>query len=149
MKEVYIITEGEYSSYEIVAAFSTRPKAEEYLKTRDEYYKPKIEVWPLDVVKHGTVMLVCMMADGTTIQTGESHLDELHLTELVDGKGESYPGFNGYTYVSWPNNLDRVLNWWVRTDDKERAIKIVNEKRAQIMALGIWGNDEKTREMVK
>jgi hypothetical protein len=33
------------------------------------------------------------------------------------------------------------LHWTVATDDAQRAIKVVNEKRGQILALNAWGDN--------
>ena len=52
MSKVYIVTEGEYSDYRIEACFSTKKKAQEYVKNaekiRSSYYYPYIEEWDLD-----------------------------------------------------------------------------------------------------
>lgn len=53
MNKVYIVTEGDYSDYHIEACFTTKEKAEEFIKNSkkvedDGWYKPGIEVWDLD-----------------------------------------------------------------------------------------------------
>lgn len=52
MNKVYIVTEGEYSDYRIEACFSTKKKAQEYIKNnkkiQSKYYYPNIEEWDLD-----------------------------------------------------------------------------------------------------
>lgn len=52
MNKVYIVTEGEYSDYQIEACFSTKKKAQEYIKNskkvQGKYYYPDIEEWELD-----------------------------------------------------------------------------------------------------
>jgi hypothetical protein len=52
MSKVYIVTEGKYSDYGIEACFSTKKKAQEFVKNikkiRDSYYYPNIEEWDLD-----------------------------------------------------------------------------------------------------
>lgn len=48
-KIVYVVTEGEYSSYQIQALFSDYETAKKYCACRQrEYYSPDIEVWELD-----------------------------------------------------------------------------------------------------
>lgn len=51
MGKVYIVTEGEYSDYRIEACFSTKKKAQEYIKNAKQVnhnYYPEIEEWDLD-----------------------------------------------------------------------------------------------------
>lgn len=52
MSKVYIVTEGEYSDYRIEACFSTKEKAQEFVKNakklESKYYHPDIEEWDLD-----------------------------------------------------------------------------------------------------
>lgn len=52
MSKLYIVTEGEYSDYHIEACFSTKQKAQEYIKNSKEveesWYYPEIEEWDLD-----------------------------------------------------------------------------------------------------
>ena len=52
MSKVYIVTDGEYSGYHIEACFSTKKKAQEYIKNskkvNGKYYYPDIEEWELD-----------------------------------------------------------------------------------------------------
>ena len=60
MQKVYIVTDGDYSSYRIVAVFSTEEKAKEYIQTTgegDDYvevevdvpYERKDRVWRIDM----------------------------------------------------------------------------------------------------
>lgn len=54
MNKVYIVTEGDYSDYQIEACFTTKEKAEEYIKNskkvkNSNFYNPNIEVWDLDL----------------------------------------------------------------------------------------------------
>lgn len=52
MSKVYIVTDGEYSDYHIEACFSTKKKAQQYIKNakkvQGKYYDPDIEEWDLD-----------------------------------------------------------------------------------------------------
>ena len=52
MSKVYVVTDGEYSDYHIEACFSTKKKAQEYIKNakkvNESYYYPDIEEWELD-----------------------------------------------------------------------------------------------------
>lgn len=51
MSKIYVVTEGEYSDYHIEACFSTKEKAQEYIKNAkkvNESYYYDIEEWELD-----------------------------------------------------------------------------------------------------
>lgn len=52
MSKIYVVTDGEYSDYHIEACFSTKKKAQEYIKNskkvNGKYYDPDIEEWELD-----------------------------------------------------------------------------------------------------
>lgn len=52
MSKIYVVTDGEYSDYHIEACFSTKKKAQEYIKNAKKvngsYYDPNIEKWELD-----------------------------------------------------------------------------------------------------
>ncbi len=136
MTKVWIVTSGEYSDYEIEAVFSTKGLAEDYIQKMNgaglgSSYND-IEGWELDLPIPPIGWHVYMSSDGGTSSTWLSKLRE----------GES--GFQGFDLYSPPHLL-----WIVKTLDRERAIKVVNEKRVQILALNIWGDMERVREMVK
>ena len=52
MSKVYVVTDGEYSDYHIESCFSTKKKAQQYIKNakrvQGKYYDPDIEEWDLD-----------------------------------------------------------------------------------------------------
>lgn len=47
MRDVYIVTEGEYDYYCIIGVFSTKEKAEEYIR-RYPWRDCRIEEYPID-----------------------------------------------------------------------------------------------------
>ena len=60
MTTVYVLTDGKYSDYGIIGIFSTREKAEEYVKENNDgphpgwwtrYSTDRIEEWDLDPCK--------------------------------------------------------------------------------------------------
>jgi len=52
LSKIYVVTEGDYSDYHIEACFSTKKKAQEYIKNakkvNESWYYPDIEEWELD-----------------------------------------------------------------------------------------------------
>lgn len=55
--KVYIVTSGEYSDYGIECVFSSRQKAEKYIKECDAYPPCRIEEYELDVVSDNNKFL--------------------------------------------------------------------------------------------
>lgn len=132
--KVYIVTAGNYSDYRILAVFSSRYRAKKFIKDAG---RGRVETWlldePYETFHHvGT----CMMEDGSIVK-------QYHIADVVgDGMRERL-GFEAYRY-----HWDRLyLVWIVDTDSEERAAKVTNEKRAQILAAGIWGDYKRTREL--
>ena len=132
MSKVYIVTSGEYSSYGINAVFSEKKLADEYIKRAGEGYG--IEDYELDEPIPEARILVEMSKTGDVSKIVRSIDDQVGIVRFFR-----------------PNLLetDNHMLWCVRTDDKQKAIKIVNEKRFQILALDIWGDSQRVREMIK
>ena len=133
MKKVYIVTEGNYSDYDIVAVFSTKKKAKEFLKKYEEVYPyidVRIEEYPVDVpVEKCFGYVVVMKKNGDVVRTEKTYDTEF--------------GFRGFHFLSGD------LVWAVNTDDEKKAIKVVNEKRAIILAHNAWGDEERVRQIFK
>ena len=142
MKKVYLVTHGSYSEYEVDAVLSSRELAQEYCDTFNKasgHEEECIEEFELDVPKDRWFHTsVSMHRDG-------------NLRCITKGSGGCAYANVGYSsgfqgYSTWmPAPTHRVLNWDVPTLDRERAIKVVNEKRTQILAADCWDDDGKTR----
>jgi len=174
MDKVYVVTQGEYSDYGIVAVFSAKEKAQEYCRvhntngedgenvTREDgsyLYTPdyRIEVWGVDedclsMPKDKVGFWVFMSKDGEV-----SVVRRRSVAEAIEYKGQIW--FSGlhpdgiyHTYSGrfYPNGIEeeeagKRLNETefmsvsgVLARDEQHAIKIVNEMRAQVLALGRW-----------
>lgn len=128
MVKVFVVTQGSYSDYHIEAIFSTKELAE-------ESGQGDINEWELDPPKGGWIIgiIVRMQKDGNVSEFWEERSDT--------DSNNPYVGFHRY-------DVDGNLVWSVKTDDKERAIKVVNEKRIQILAMDIWGDTQKTQQSI-
>lgn len=129
---VYLVTDGEYSDYSIMAAFSDEELATDYQKNFKydgiEEFCINPSVVPIDEYR----VIMCENGDVTN-------------TYQITSDGQEH-GFNGY-YRDSPDNNVWYMNWVTLTHDKNRAIKVANEKRIQILAHGYWGDSERTREL--
>ena len=130
MSKVFILTEGSYSDYHILAVFSTKELAEKYTKVNPS---AGIEEYNLDAPIPLPQTLVVMQQDGTVIYSRLVHDYDI--------------GFNSF----WENRGTKqlCLYYVVETDSIERAIKVTNEKRTQILALNLWGNKTEVSKLFK
>ena len=137
MGKVYIVTSGEYSDYSIEACFSTRALAEAYLAGR---------------------------AQGQPYHPGD--IEEFSLDEPNEWKSACTVRMkrNGYSWggdLEWEHNPSPFVKLYrfpvgeiameckVLTDSKETAVKVANEKRTQLIALGQWRiRDGRLRECI-
>ncbi len=134
--KAYIVTSGSYSDYKIEAVFLKKKDAEKYIYNLhgDCAYEdpPEIEEWDIgeNVKKKRPYWFGAMNRDGS--------IRVIHPTGNVK---DEYIEFNyhplaEYTYISFT----------IDAKSKEHAIKIINEKRVQIIASGMWDNPEKFPE---
>ena len=133
MSEVFIVTAGSYSDYRILAVFSSKEGAKAYTEKLSHTELPisrgnyEIEEWDIDIpAEHWLKTVICMDKEGNVI---EAWLD--------DNNGWMNSGFDSYG----------DLVWGVETEDRNRAIKVVNEVRGQIIALGLWGKGAEVRQI--
>ena len=124
---VYVVTTGDYSDYHIEAIFSTKELADEYVRRGGDEYE--VDEWELDTPIPDALIRVSMFLDGR-VDAVEKNKGSHMSTESLFVDGE-------------------LLIWYVKADSEDRAIKVANEQRIQILALGIWGDDEKVKQMMR
>jgi len=152
---IYVVTDGNYSGYHIEAIFSTKAAADEYCQTYCSEDDGCVQDWAVDDPSlYGAfppglaAWTVEMKEDGTVTYTdkdgkpGDEDLDyqrddygkiEWHRRRAVQPSGPCcYKG-----RVPMPGPWTLFMK--VLAKDKEHAIKIVNEKRAQLVAANEWG----------
>jgi hypothetical protein len=147
MKTVYAVTEGCYDDYHVVALFSTRELAKQFISvmeertdTRYDEFNPieEIAVDPpvVDMLQRGyTIWSVYMLRDGETervkthpyigtyaISTA-GHADIVRRTKMP-----------AYQETGAQDIL--MMDVWAKTE--QDAIKVVDEKRVQLIYAGKW-----------
>ena len=123
MDKVYIITYGNYSDYSICAVFSTRDKAEEYIQQHGNVFR--IEEHLLDeAVEQSEIWSVEIGISTHKVKQCESVSDSWY-NERVDKFRIFEPVLSS---DEW--SIKIVL----RADSMNRAIKVANERVAQIVA---------------
>lgn len=130
--KVYIVTSGEYSDYSIEAVFSKKKLAEKYIKNITDWLPHKsniyrIETWDIDIPVETTKII-------------QVHMDKNGNTSWLYHVTNDSSGYRCF-------DINDNLVWNVNTDSDEKAIKVVNEKRIQILAHNIWKDDNKVKEL--
>lgn len=140
MKTVYAVNSGSYSDYSVDAMFSTKKLAEEFMKVvknndYNEIQEFQLDPPTVDLIKRGySVWRVLMLIDGSTerVDRTENELYDVgsppshHIWKRTEA-----PAYKG---KSIPDALDSRV--WAKTE--KHAIKIVNEKRVQMIAMNEW-----------
>ena len=127
MKKVYAVSSGCYSDYRVDAIFTTKELAEEFMKAVPEYDYNDIQEYELnpktaDLVKRGySPWRVVMLRDGTTEVCKGIEISTYNTEDSFRGK-----------------NIPDALSCNVFAKSAKQAIKIVNEKRAMMIANGEW-----------
>lgn len=141
--KIYIVTSGEYSDYGIDSVYSNKENAEKYIKL---YPSIRYEIEEFDVDEEMalinkirdeeiTIYLVSMFRNGN-IEEVRKELPSIYLVKkALAGK-----------YNLWTENR---LGMWVIAKDEKHAIKIVNEKRVQLIATNKWPEKESQIRMRK
>jgi hypothetical protein len=124
MAKIYIVTSGEYSDYCIQAVFSTREKAEEYIQQHGTDYR--IEPCGVDeeIVKKNRVWRV-------SLNFKTFKLKSCTLGWSEDGYLSKEKDTFQYL-VGW--DREKYIEQYIEADCMDRAIKIANERIAQIKA---------------
>lgn len=141
-KKVYLLTCGEYSDYSIIGVFSSRKLAEKAQKTLGPlYWDPiRIEEWTVNPINEEQLNAglkpyrVFMKQNGDADVVGVAVPSELD----VIGKVRFTNTRNWWD----ENDNELLLDMYVMARDEKHAVKIVNEKRAQIIAMNRWGKEE-------
>jgi hypothetical protein len=140
MMKIYAVNSGSYSDYRVDALFSTRKNAERYMAGIKDGDYNDIEEYELDpdtvdILERGyDVWLVHMLKDGSTERvekTGNDKYDISYTPSHTIWRRSTAPAYRG-------TDIKDILTSHVWAKTEKAAIKIVNEKRAQMIANGEW-----------
>lgn len=134
MKEIYVVTDGEYSDYGIKAIFSSPKEAKEFVLT----YGGRVEPWEMD---------------GNSPYNGNPR-GLAHWRVDMNAEGEYIASnrgvpINGFCedFFFWKSDADRhyprgvLMSLDILAKDERHAVKIANDKRARLIADNLWGKD--------
>lgn len=128
-KKIYVVTAGCYSDYHICAIFSTKEFAEKYIKINGGD-NPRIEEYEINAYndllnKNYKMFTVFMDKDGNS---------EIRVNEYLSDQPNHVWFFKA--------ELVDKLGINVIAKNEKHAIKIVNEKRIQLIANEMWGKSD-------
>lgn len=123
MDKVYIITYGIYSDYSICAVFSTLDKAEEYIQQHGNTFRieehlldeavEQSEIWSVEI---GMLSHNIRQCESVSDSWSSARIDKFKVFE---------PAFR---------NSEWGIKMFLRSDSMDRAVKVANERVAQIVA---------------
>ncbi len=140
MTTIYAVSSGEYSDYSVLALFSTRELAQDYVDTilaGKNYDTPRIEEYELDPevpsLRAGlSAWLIGMDRDGNVLRAEQGSTDSRFRGPYFicgeNGCGTMSGGERGIVFACVAKSVDH-------------AIKIVNEWRIQLIAENRWTLD--------
>lgn len=147
MTYIFIVTSGSYSDKGNVAAFTTKEKAEQYIKYCNDFGSPNVNEWIDEVeldpdisnvkkrhkFKFSLLFHVEMERDGNIVKINQEYIS---MDDLSNPENKiEYTDFRYHTNNRIPISIEAVVN----ADTKIQAVKIVNDKRRQLIAENRWG----------
>jgi hypothetical protein len=134
MKKVFIVTYGEYSSYSILAVFSEKELADNFVNAFKFSLSCSVEEWDMDTFmeefKNGfKCWTVVMDKEGVSVSATQSEfhgaytvIPAIHFTSKGRGREKTH-----------------LMELECLAKDRQHAVKIANEKRTKALALNLWG----------
>lgn len=139
MKLIYIMTAGDYSDYRILGVFDDKslfdielekynkdPKHGEYARLEEFYIN---QVGPIPAGYNAYFVWMTQEGEATEVQKLDE--DEMFMFDLNEVKGDNREVIDGIL-------VNTQVRFSVVATDITHAIKIANEKRAQIIAFNQW-----------
>lgn len=136
--KVYVVTTGSYSDYRIEAIFTDKDRAESYLSGLSRNDDPDMEEYDLDPAEPGqrvpagySLFRVRMFDTGTVSEVYQ----ELESCQFME---DEKPEWEIYETAYKDRRLMLFAHVLARSEN--HAVKIVNERRASLIASGYWRN---------
>ena len=141
---VYVITGGSYSDYHIEAIYTKGELATQHIENSkaDPYNQLTLEVWETDqpIPTWTKIIEVEMQKDGKVLKARARGF-----------RSDGIHRYGFYSFIPWQKTSDgeASIEWRVLAESEERAIEVVNEKRTQIIAGGLWGKSKDVENFFK
>lgn len=130
MTKIYAIERGSYSDYQVVGVFSTRENAQtvvDYMTANGRSYDDDAEIteWDLDPSVDGIHQGLFLFHVIMNMDTGDVVMVDKSSSPVCEYEDHVMNGAAGVNY-----------NGHCWATDEKHAIKIINERRAQRIAMG-------------
>jgi hypothetical protein len=140
VKTLYAVSSGSYSDYSVDAIFSSKEKATEFMRMVPDGDYNGIEVYELDppyvdkIKKGYSIWDILMLRDGTVERVHRSELRKWEVLRSSEPRIWQRTKAPAYKGKGIPDCLQ--VSVWAKTE--EQAVKIANEKRVEMIAMGKW-----------
>ena len=141
MSIVFLVTAGDYSDYRLIACFTTNRKAQAFIDAVDDKHVEfnDIEVRELNpdtvnMLSNGySIWLIQMLKNGNTerVEKLDCNVYNAVCERLTMWRRSTAPAYIG-------KNIPDIMMFNIWAKDKTSAVKIANEKRAQMIANNEW-----------
>lgn len=118
----YVVTRGEYSDYTVLGVWTDRTRAEKYVAAHNSQSNrdpAKVEEFPLNAEKERWSWTCVRMHKNGDVE-------EVYTQQFATYTEPRVAKYSG------------ILHVWVNTDNHEKAVKIANEVRGQMIAENRW-----------
>jgi len=133
--KIYLVTHGQYSDFENIAAFSSREKASDFAKI---VFARPFEIFDIEEYEIDSEKLTPDVKGGFVIEMRKN--GGILAIDMVDSTPDKIIDFiKDYGEIR-PNIFSRV-RIYERTVSRDTAVKGAQEKWAQIIAANLWGLD--------
>jgi hypothetical protein len=140
MSDIWVIEQGDYSDYRVVGVYDSKEKAQtvsDAINKGEPFSPASVSKWTMnpgfEEINSGMQMFICwMLKDGTVERCDAMEISAYQIHgECNIWKRSSAPFYKN-------KGLEDCLSAYVWATDEKHAIKIVNEKRLQMLALNRW-----------
>jgi hypothetical protein len=140
VSDIWVIEQGDYSDYRVVGVYDSKEKAEKVsdaINNGDAYSQSTVAKWTMnpgfDEINAGMKMFLChMLKDGTVELCKATEIRSYQ----ISGKCNIWRRSQAPYYKN--KGVEDCLDATVWAADEKHAVKIVNEKRLQMLALNRW-----------
>lgn len=126
MSKIYIVTDGDYSDYRIVGASTSKEAAERIKTALGADYLEEFEDGGSAIISPGL----------------RPFFVKISMLGVVHSVGSVTNPYDFQARFDWDGNISTGM--WAQ--DTEHAIKIANERRAQLVALDAWEDEDRLKD---
>ncbi len=138
MNTVWVIEQGTYSDYRVVGVYNSKEKADRVAEwmNKDAYDEASVSEWPLNPA---AVELNAGMQQFSVrmLRNGDVEMVQLYESRYATANDHGiWRRSEARAYHG--KNAEDCLSSTVWATDEKHAVKIVNERRIQMLASGEW-----------